>query len=85
MPTLVTLRGKKGSLDSPKASQLFTFGPKVQGTALRGSLMVSKIHKKLGKASDMSNLPIVLTQVTKTGNELSLDTPRVATSIHIWP
>ena len=31
------VKGKKGSLDSPKASQLFTFGPKVQGTALRGS------------------------------------------------
>ena len=40
--------------------------------------MVSKIHKKLGKASDMSNLHIVRTQVTKTGNVDSLDIVKAA-------
>ena len=37
VPTQVTLRGNVGSLDAPKASQLFTFGPRVQAIALRGS------------------------------------------------
>ena len=35
--TQVTKTGNVDSLDIVKASQLFTFGPKVQGSALRGS------------------------------------------------
>ena len=35
VPTQVTLRGNVGSLDSPWASQLFTFGPRLQCIALR--------------------------------------------------
>ena len=30
-------KGNVGSLDAPRASQLFTFGPRGQGIALRGS------------------------------------------------
>ena len=37
VPTQVTLRGNVGSLYEPRASQLFTFGPRGQGIALRGS------------------------------------------------
>ena len=37
VPTQVTLRGNLGSLDTPTASQLFIFGPRLQGIALRGS------------------------------------------------
>ena len=37
VPTQVALRGNVGSLDAPRASQLFTFGPRAQGVALRGS------------------------------------------------
>ena len=33
--TQVALRGNEGSLDAPRASQLFTFGPRKQGNALR--------------------------------------------------
>ena len=36
VPTQVALRGNVGSLDAPRASQLFTFGPIRQGNALRG-------------------------------------------------
>ena len=36
-PTQVTKTGNVGSLDAPSASQLFTFGPRKQGNALRGS------------------------------------------------
>ena len=35
VPTQVTLRGNMGSLDAPIAPQLFTFGPRGQGNALR--------------------------------------------------
>ena len=35
--TQVALRGNVGSLDAPRESQLFTFGPRGQGIALRGS------------------------------------------------
>ena len=35
--TQVALRRNVGSLDAPRASQLFTFGPRVQSIALRGS------------------------------------------------
>ena len=31
IPTHLTLRGNVGSLDAPRASQLFTFGPRGQG------------------------------------------------------
>ena len=37
VPTQVALRGNVGSLDAPRASQLFTFGPRGQGVALRVS------------------------------------------------
>ena len=37
LPTQVALRRNVGSLDAPRASQLFTFGPSGQGIALRGS------------------------------------------------
>ena len=37
VPTQVALRGNVGSLDAPRASLLFTFGPRGQGIALRGS------------------------------------------------
>ena len=37
VPKQVTLRGNVGSLDAPIASKLFTFGPRGQGNALRGS------------------------------------------------
>ena len=37
VPTQVALTGNVGSLDAPRASQLFTFGPRAQGVPLRGS------------------------------------------------
>ena len=37
-----TKTGNVGSVDSFSAAHLFTFGPRGQGNALRGSLMVSK-------------------------------------------
>ena len=37
VPTQVALNGNVGSLDALGASQLFTFGPRGQGNALRGS------------------------------------------------
>ena len=37
VPTQVALRGIVGSLGTARASQLFTFGPRGQGIALRGS------------------------------------------------
>ena len=36
-PTQVMKTGNVGSLHAPSASQLFTFGPRRQGNALRGS------------------------------------------------
>ena len=36
VPTQVTLRENVGSLYGPIESQLFTFGPRGQGIALRG-------------------------------------------------
>ena len=36
-PTQVTKTGNVGSLDAPRTAQLFTFGPRGQGNALRGS------------------------------------------------
>ena len=37
VPTQVTLRGNVVSLNAPRASQLFTFGSRGQGIALRES------------------------------------------------
>ena len=37
VPTQVTLKGNVVSLDAPIAAQLFTFGPRGQGIALKGS------------------------------------------------
>ena len=37
VPTQVTLTGNVGSLDAPRASQLFKFGPRGQSNALRGT------------------------------------------------
>ena len=37
VPTKVALNGNVGSLDTPRAFQLFTFGPRGQGNSLRGS------------------------------------------------
>ena len=37
MPTQVALRGNVGSLDTPRAAHLSTFGHSRQGIALRGS------------------------------------------------
>ena len=37
VPTQVMLKGNVGSLDAPRAAQLFTFGPRGQGISLRGS------------------------------------------------
>ena len=37
VPTQVALNGNVGSLDTLGASQQFTFGPRGQGNALRGS------------------------------------------------
>ena len=37
VPTQVAFRGNVGSLEAPRGSQLFTFGPSRQGIALRGS------------------------------------------------
>ena len=36
-PTQVTFKGNVGSLDAPRMTQLFTFGPRGQGIALRRS------------------------------------------------
>ena len=36
-PTQITKKRNVGSLDAPIASQLFTFGPRGKGNALRGS------------------------------------------------
>ena len=78
LPTQVALSRNVGSLDAPRASQLFTFGPRGQGNALRGSLMVSKNQQKIGKVNGMSILPTGPTQVTKTGNVGSVDVFRAA-------
>ena len=40
--------------------------------------MVSKNPQKIGKDNDMSNLPIVPTQLTLRGNVSFLDAPRAA-------
>ena len=67
-PRQVALRGNVGSLDALSSSQLFTFGPRVQCIALRGSCMVSKNPQKIAEANGMPSLPTGPTQVTKTGN-----------------
>ena len=76
--TQVALRRNVGSLDASRASQLFTFGPRVQSIALRGSSMVLKNPQKIGEANVMPGLPTGPTQVTKTGNVGSVDIFRAA-------
>ena len=78
VPTQVMLKGNVGSLDATRTAQLFTFGPRGQGISLRGSLMVSKNQKNIGKANGMLSLPTWPTQVTKTGNVGSMDVFRAA-------
>ena len=72
-PTQVTKTGNASSGDAPRAFQLFTFGPRRQGNALRGSIMVSKNQQKIGEANGMPSLHTWPTQVTKTGNVGSVD------------
>ena len=84
-PTQVTKTGNMGSVDAPSSSQLFTFGPRVQCNALRGSCMVSKNPQKIGEANGMPSLPTGPTQVTKTGNVGSVIPFQGGPSIHIWP
>ena len=78
VPTQVALRWYVGSLDAPRASQLFTFGPRGQGNALRLSWMVSKNQQKIGEANGMPILPTGPTHVMKTGNVGSVDVFRAA-------
>ena len=77
-PTQVTKTGNVGSVDIFRAAHLFTFGPSVQGNALRGSWMVSKNLQKIGEANVMPSLPIVHTQVPLRRNVGSLDAPRAS-------
>ena len=73
------VKGKCGfSGRSYRASLLFTFGPRGQGIALRGSWMVSKNPQKIGEANGVPILPTGPTQDTKTGNVGSVDVFRAA-------
>ena len=74
VPTQVALRGNVGSLDAPRASQLFTSGPRGQGI----ERVVNGLKKsaKIGWAYGMNSLPIVPTQVALRGNVGSLNAPR---------
>ena len=78
VPTQVTLRGNMGFLDAPRASQLFTFGPRGQGISLRESWIVSKNPQKIGEANGMTSLPTGSTQVALSGNTGYLDPPRAS-------
>ena len=77
-PTQVTKTGNMSSGDAPRAFQLFTFGPRRQGNALRRSVMVSKNQQKIGEGNGMPSLHTWPTQVTKTGNVGSVDVFKVA-------
>ena len=77
-PTQVTKTRNVGSVDVFRAAHLFTFGPRGQGNALRGSLMVSKNQQKIGEANGMPSLNTRHTQVTKTRNVGSVDVFRTA-------
>ena len=77
-PTQVTKTGNVGSVNVFMAAHLYTFGPRGQGNALRGSGMISKHSQKIEEANGMPCLPTVPTQVTKTGNVGSVDVFRVA-------
>ena len=46
VPTQVTKTGNVGFVDVFRAAHLSTFGPRGQGNALRGSVMVSKNQQK---------------------------------------
>ena len=84
-PTPVTKTGNVGSVDVFRAAYLFIFGPKGQGNALRGSLMVYKNQQKIAEANGMLNLPIVTTQVTLRGNVGFLDPPIAAQLFPVDP
>ena len=84
-PTQVTFRGNVRSLDASGRVQMFTFGPRWQGIALRESRMVQKNQKKIGKANGMPSLQIVPTQVTLRGNVGSLDAPRASQLFMFFP
>ena len=75
VPTQVTLSGNVGSLDTPRAAHLVTFGPRGHGNALTGSWMVSKNQQKIGKHNGMLDLLIVPTRLMLRGNVGSLDLP----------
>ena len=47
VPTQVALRGNVGSLDAPRESQLFTFGPRGQGIRLNNQCKLRKRSKLL--------------------------------------
>ena len=82
VPTQVALRGNVGSVDAPRGSQLFTFGRRGQGIALRGSEMVSKNQQKIGEANGMPSLPTGPTQSQK--QEMWVLWP-AHLSTDIWP
>ena len=46
VPTQVMLRGNVGSLDAPRAAQLFNFGRRGQGIAVRGSYKWSEKNQQ---------------------------------------
>ena len=73
VPTQVTLRGSVGSLDPPRASQLFTFGPRGAGYCTERVENGLKNQQKIGKANRMPSLPSGPTRITKTGNVSSVD------------
>ena len=77
-PTHVKKTGNLGSVDVFRVVHLFTFGPRGQGIALRGSCMVSKNQQKLGEDNGMPSLPIAPIQVALWGNVGSLDAPSTA-------
>ena len=68
VPTQVTLMGNVGSLDAPVAAQLFTFGHRGQGNALREGHEWSKKlanigHVKVKEQSFCSNNFILLNHI----------------------
>ena len=69
----VTKTGNVGSVDIFWVADLFTFGNRGQGNALRWSSMVSKNQQKIGEANGMPSLPTWPTKVTKTGYVGSVD------------
>ena len=66
--TQITLSGNVGSPDTPRESHLFTFDLMVAGYCTERVMNDLKNQQKIGEANGMFDLPIVPTQVTKTGN-----------------